>query len=265
MNTLQFLRIERCMDVKRLLVLIVLALIISLFAGCKKEMPYEIVKGEGAYYIVMDGAESKGFSPGLVFTDLKDMKYRMLNGYLSEEQLIMLSCFSRDEEGRILIPDLDNLWSITCPEGLYFQSVRMEAYKYMIGLKADGKPGFYVIPEDKAYFDNEMEGPTFGSKTEVEQYWDAERNAQVYLYQATDVRNGESCKIPCKKVFYTIRDGEKVFCVTERYELDVSETVPVDVEITFNDNGRVFHLYMRDFNELPTADWITQFGFCEYE
>ena len=253
---------------KRLMTMVAAMLVLCLLTGCEKEMPYEIVKGDGAYYIVTDGKtdiKSPGRVPGLVFNDIKDMKYRMLNGYLSEEQLTELSLFSRDEEGRIIIPDLDNLWSITCPERLHIRSVLMKSNKYLIELKADGKPGFYVIPEDKAYFDKEMEGPTFGSKIEVEQYWDAERNAQVYLYQVADVQKGETRKVPRKKVFYTIKEGKKIFCVTEMYELDVSETVPVDVEITFNDNGRIFHLYMPDFNELPTADWITQFGYCEYE
>ena len=86
---------------------------------------YTIEKEDGEYYLVMDEIYSETgnslnceVEPTVLFKSVKEMRDSILNGTLTEEQKNTIAKFSKDENGKIIIFDLNNLFQPILPSDL---------------------------------------------------------------------------------------------------------------------------------------------------
>ena len=238
-------------------------------------MPYEIVKDEGGYFIIMGDKYPIPAQSNLdilpipiwvQFYSVKDMKNNLMNGALNEWELYQLSRFERDQQGRVIVPDLDNLWDVTYPEELWVKCVTMTGYKYHITLEGEEMSDFSIYLRDQAEFDEAMEALVSLDDPKIyEQFWDSNSDSMVYLYRKKGYEEGKLYERYFKIVVYTVSEGDKLFCIRETYALSESKTVPFRMEVHLRDNGKYLEFSLGRLNEAPTEEWLKQFGFCEYE
>jgi hypothetical protein len=259
---------------KKLFCIIALGLALCSLIGCvkkqpyerAKELPYELVKGDGAYYLVMDeekypapDPEMCEYAPTVHFYTVGDMRDCFLNGKLTEKQLAELARFPRDKQGRIKIPDLDNLWDVTYPEGVVLKSVSLEAGWIFMIMDEPGGERFFVNQYSLKVFDDEMaymeSWPENDADQLTKQYMDTDRGAMVYLFEEKATKN----------VVYTITDERKTIFVREWYDLNKSETVADSVSVYIRENDVCIGFFLHEFSEPPTAEWISQFGIIDYK
>lgn len=254
---------------KKLFSIISFVLMVCFLTGCANKMPYEIVKEDGEYYLVFDeekyshdDSERCGITYFTTFENIEAMKNGLLYGQMSEKQLEQVSMFRRDEQGRVEIPDLDNLWDITYPDGSELHFVYLQDDRYALNVKAEGMGYFFVNETTQKQFDEEMSyidsWPEEDEEWLEEQYLDTQSGAMVY-HHIDSVGNKRIMYV------YTIIDGEKTICVREEYRLEESETLPFYVNVAIGEKGRYVDIYINDISQAPTVEWISQFGICDYE
>lgn len=108
--------------------LLLIVVILSQITGCAskaehQEVPaYQYIDGEGNDYIILNMQFREelhlqcGPEPHVEFLSLEEMIHDLKTGNLTEEELYELSRMTKDEAGRIIIPDLDALYQPKLPE-----------------------------------------------------------------------------------------------------------------------------------------------------
>ena len=85
---------------------------------------YEIEVVDGEYYVVFENEKYKNnvnasqIEPSLMFSSVAEMKDKLLNGKLTEDEIKILSTFSKDSAGKIKTPNLEKLFTPTAPENV---------------------------------------------------------------------------------------------------------------------------------------------------
>lgn len=112
---------------KKLLCLITTVLsLLLLLVGCSSEdgslENYALVKEDGAYYVIMDREDPTkdeiGYLPvpHIDFDSFEEMIADFQNGDFSEHELDFLARHPRTEDGKILVPNLDELIEPVLPD-----------------------------------------------------------------------------------------------------------------------------------------------------
>lgn len=256
---------------KRIISTIAAVLLLCSLAACsQKKVPYEIKEIDGDWYLIVD-EELRYEHPkdmcgiydcSLYFGSLEEMRSDLLLGNLTDRELQHLGMFTRDEEGKARICDLDNLWECAYPESLDVGSVSLKNSRYIFALIGDHLESaiFYLYPQDQwhesvefyANYDQYDRVEHCGKDTEED------RNAIVFVYKL----NKEETER--KLVVYTISEEDKTLHVYEWYDLAESSEVPSDVEIYGEHHGDYFYVSIDGLTERPSVEWLSLFGIKEY-
>ena len=119
---------------KKFIVSVMIVSILLPLCGCttQEEPAYLYVDGEGYDYIIlnMDFSQYKTDDCRgawrIDFESPEEMIRDLTTGSLTEDELYELSRMRKDEQGRVIIPDLDNLYRCMHPELTELRKVRLE-------------------------------------------------------------------------------------------------------------------------------------------
>ncbi|MBE6639430.1 MAG: hypothetical protein E7616_08300 [Ruminococcaceae bacterium] len=235
---------------------------------------YEIEMIDGQYYLVFEDEKYKNnvnasqVEPYLTFSSVAEMKDKVLNGKLTEEEIKTMSTFTKDSASKIRIPNLEKVYTPIVPENITCSaSVWMNSVGYSVELLSkDCYVSLFEVQSKERYEEKlkETKDKLHNNKlvtiTKTEQTDD--RDATVYWYTTS---SGE-----LKKIEYTIVTEKAELFVTETYCLRlnhdlmaVSDTIPQGVQIHGNLGDRYFYCSVYECTERPSVEWLSSFGLAE--
>ena len=259
---------------KKLFSIIALVLALCCLAGCAKKMPYEIVKEDGETYLVMDeekypssNSDQCTWTPAVYFNDMEEMLNDFQTGNFTELELLELSRFPRNEEGGVIVTALDDLWYATYPEGTSPFGIKFCSSQYTIYMNSDGYHHIIIEGLSEKAFETSLAWDILITEREdtkiVDQYEQADRNATVYHYYRNYTDGKEEKYDPRISAIYTIEEGVKKIYVCENY--DNIEEIPTSIYVYISDGGRYAYMNLDEPEVKPSAEWLSQFGMCDYE
>lgn len=201
------------------------------------------------------------------YTSLNAMKRGILSGKFTKNQLATLSVTGTlNSSGDLVITNLDLLFEAKLPEDMGYYAIHWMGDQYSFSIDSNGimgkRPngGFYYLPDEEAYNQRiAAENAMLFENDELEfllEETDAERDGTVYTWQY----NGYTTK----RIIYTCESEGKELLVHEQYYTEQSSEVPHDIQIWGKENGAWFYVYLRDFDERPSYEWVTSFGLKPY-
>lgn len=260
-------------------------LIVILLCACSTETltsnkKYKILKKDSNFYIEFQSNQtaeeqsenvlshlSVGISKSYPkFNSISDMRAKILNGDISDEQIAVLQTDGTNNVLEICNPN--NLYDLALPKNLAYDYILWYGDTYSFEIEDDSFMGYVFYSNEEAYnqefsekySDFLMEKHSVISDTVI-----SERNARV-VHSMNDA--GEF-----KNMFYTISTttGDTLY-VKEEYVLryfgdetltdtyEVSETIPANIRI-FGSNGTYYYYgWLKGFEERPSVEWLSSFG-----
>ncbi|MBE6639790.1 MAG: hypothetical protein E7616_10185 [Ruminococcaceae bacterium] len=235
---------------------------------------YEIEMINGEYYVVFEEEKYKNnvnasqVEPYLTFSSVSEMKDKVLNGKLTEEEIKTMSTFSKDETGRVKVCNFEKLYIPSLPEDVVFTGQIVWAGEtYYPSLKSDSCGVHTFAVQTKELYDYKLKDTIdkiHNNKlvTITETIQTEERNAMVYLHTTSA---GEF-----KRVEYKITTDKGAIFVAENYRLEtiytteqISETIPYRVELHGNLGDHYFYCSISNPTERPSVEWLSSFGLVE--
>ena len=132
--------------------LIGLVLVIAMLAGCSTkelvsqpaqtepsiDLPYEIIRDDDGYYLLLDDSSttdneaevSSQLLKFIHFGSMDEMVRDIKTGNFTEKELLILSIFPKDEDGRTILCDLSKLYDAYAPEQLGEKSITWYGNRY---------------------------------------------------------------------------------------------------------------------------------------
>ena len=236
---------------------------------------YKIEKEDGNYFLIFDeiynnkaddGFMGCEYAPFIYFHSVKEMKEKVLNGKLTDEQKEIMSRFPKDEHGKIRIIDFNSLYKPILPSDLDCAGIEWEGYSYSYCVlnKQNIHEG-YITLLDKSEYDRDFQYKFIDIiqnnplvtiiKTETE----IERNATIYYCKTGSADT--------KTIVYKISVPNGELYIKEQYcvshisdSVECSDTIPQIVTIIGSMNGGYFQHYVVSPSERPGVEWLSQFG-----
>lgn len=239
---------------------------------------YTVERIEGACYISFAGGndirdeEQDGLAQQLThisFSTVDEMYDAIRNGTLTDHQMAVIrNSFTRKDKG-FVFPDVERLLTPVLPPHLQVAGVGLTDDVYTYSLRSDSEAlsgSMRVLPEAlyravyeyeyTNYFNNDnitvvstQESTLEGVPCEVTEFTTSV--ARIRMYRLQLQAEGRTLSVQIK---YVIETSSSL--------LDASETVPSGITVYYEKNGRCLEIYLSDFDEMPSLDWITSFD-CE--
>ena len=268
--------------------LIGLVLVIAMLAGCSTkelvsqpaqteppiDLPYEIIRDDDGYYLLLDDSsttdnEAEGSSQLLNFMhfgSMDEMVQDIKTGNFTEKELLILSIFPKDEDGRTILCDLSKLYDAYAPEQLGEKSITWFGNRYMFSfgdkekeLHCNMRIGFSNAEKEEciAQLMNFADASNFTLlSTELVE----DRNATVVTH-ISGVHDGIRER---KTVYYTLKDSNKEVFVCEDYSYAEDE-VPYFIEMYGTENGMNYRVsFAVEGQDRPSVEFLMSFGVREY-
>ena len=205
----------------------------------------------------------------VIFDSLREMKDSVINGKLTEEQLMTVASFEKNEDGSIKICDMQKLYAPKAPAGFEVSKVTWSGETYAFILQNNGIAVSLTYLTEDGYNAKYEESKSFADNKNITVQKTeniAERNA-VATYYTTSVAS-------IKKLTYDIKIDDTVLHIEEEYILEIknnvletSETVPHDISVygENKENGTRFFVYVSDLAERPSIEWLSCFDMEAYK
>lgn len=247
---------------------------IVLLAGCTPKK-YQYIDGDGYDYLIvnkeydvytettLDSCEPEPYIQISKSKDdpIKEMIEKIKTGDFTEYEFHLLCRMETDEEGRVILPDLNNLLEVIPPEGVQLNSmVIRNAGKYSLC----GEHVTVTIGTERTLginFQNFLDKPSSAIITETSTETEIEAARTAYYI---DVWDGT------RKFMYLIQTESAVYYVEEKR--DPKAGAPGEYE-KYGDQIRMYtkigdDLYMRiivtKHEEQNNIDWLTSFSVKPY-
>ncbi len=234
---------------------------------------YSLVEEKGNHYIIFDNASSLpedssnlAVAPSITFKTVKEFHNSVTKNLLTEEQKKEMTRFKKDEQGRILSCDFDNLYTPTTPDASSSRVIWYGSYYYFTASWEDGRSAkvqnFEQSDFEKKYqedYVNIYKNPLITvSSTEI-----IEGNKEVTYYSTNA---GEF-----KDFRYSLSSEGKTIYVHKLYRLKLnhnlatpSDIVPASISLFCTEEDRYYTVKLHGLKEDPTDEWLLQFGLTKY-
>ncbi|MBQ8742803.1 MAG: hypothetical protein IJZ03_09180 [Clostridia bacterium] len=207
-------------------------------------------------------------APSISFASVDEMKEKVLGGKLSENEILTMSQFKKNEIGRIEIIDFSSIRTPSLPTNSDINGVNWTGDSYSVSFKSEicSYGIIHVLDKDafdtafKRNYEDVLHNNKLVNIHKTEKVTD--RNATVYHYTT---HAGE-----LKEIRYSIKlkDGELFIRETYRISMkdnsvQVSDTIPSGIDILGDFDGYYFDVFISVLNERPSAEWLSSFGTTE--
>lgn len=235
---------------------------------------YDIFEKNGEFYVAFDQATlSESFISqncqlgSVTFSSVEEFKKTVEEKAFSNSQLlIMYKAFPKNSDGTIKICDVNNLRVPQLPEDLEYGGVSWigENYSYLLQSSGGIHGSFHCYTDDvykRNYIEEYEELFSRDTIRLTGRDWEEERNADIYYYSTSTASS--------KRIRYTLHNeaNNETLIIDEQYVLSLnhnllptSDTVPLSIHIYGGRSGSHFVIYLTDFTERPSVEWLAQFG-----
>ena len=170
---------------------------------------------------------------------------------------IIRTVFPKNENG-IMVFDIDHAYDAEIPTGFRVESVWWYGPIYTFELI--GTSNCHATPMTRDYYQARF-------AREYETFFDREQ-IRVTKRELVDDRNAEiiwfeTDLATLKQIRYTLSNGvivEEEYRLTSRINAQVSETVPLMINLFGEMNGSCFCVTIGGLNDRPSVEWLSQFG-----
>lgn len=267
--------------------IVVFALIVALLAGCSAKIsapkqpqngslvnaPYDIVIEDGEYYLVLtneiagentSGPNTSEKKPAIEFASINEMVQDINTGKFTDDEMRQLSKFKTDDNGRIIICNLSNLYDARTPEQYETKRIVWYGDEYVFHF-FNGTDFCCQISQVGTRANLEQMITRAKNKTEEDFYIELstqqieERNATVITYTTATADDHQRFK----NVYYTIAAGNKELFVFEEYGAD-SDSKPHSIYLYGTEDGINYTVALEQLQERPSVEWLSQFGLRKY-
>ena len=234
-------------------VLTALVLIMVIVAGCGTPA-YQYVDEEATDYLILNmeipdkNEIGSRYEWNVTFASVEEMIQDLKTGNFTEDELYELSRMVKDDEGRTILPDLDNLYEPVFPGEADLLMVRLvggKRYEYQY-------EDFSFVMLKEVWYNDLLETFSFDSAPVLrpgdtnDHRWDITDGSYYYYIIQTDTK--------------TMYVREMIYLSEEQ------DIVPVRIEVyfEFEDNLYVEVVFPQPA-ELPTIEWLSSFAMKPYE
>lgn len=271
---------------KRIICIILVALWLAVLSGCaensldnkqngqvNKDMPYTIQTENGNCFLAFkdgyitsdDGGntDNQELVKYICFSSIEEMINDIQTGNFSEKELEKILEFPKDENERVFICNLSNMYTACYPSDMELKHVTWyggDGYSFSLSADEDGPKGLIRFLNQKSYEEDIIFYSNFDENPLIEEISvssDPERNAVVYDYVTSF---GDKFKL----LFYAIGEGTDLLYIAETYAMEDSDIVPGDISIWGQSEGKYFYVFINRLQERPSVEWLSQFGIREY-
>ena len=268
--------------------LIGLILIIAMLAGCSTkesvskpaqtepsiDLPYEIIRDDDGYYLLLDDSSttdneaevSSQLLKFIHFGSMDEMVQDIKTGNFTEKELLILSIFPKDEDGRTILCDLSKLYEAYAPEQLGEKSITWYGNRYTFSFGDKEKELHYNMrigfsnTQKEERIEQLMTGADKRNFTLLSTESAEDRNATVVTH-ISGVYDGIRER---KTVYYTLKDSNKEVFVCEDYSYAEDE-VPYFIEMYGTENGMNYRVsFAVEGQDRPSVEFLMSFGVREY-
>lgn len=172
---------------------------------------------------------------------------------------IIRTAFPKNENG-IMVFDIDHAYDAESPTGFRVESVGWYGPFYTFRLIGTSNCHATLTPMPRDYYQARF-------AREYETFFDREQ-IRVTKRELVDDRNAEiiwfeTDLATLKQIRYTLSNGvivEEEYRLTSRINAQVSETVPLMINLFGEMNGSCFCVTIDELNDRPSVEWLSQFG-----
>lgn len=172
---------------------------------------------------------------------------------------IIRTVFPKNENG-IMVFDIDHAYDAEIPTGFRVESVWWYGPFYTFELIDTSNCHATLTPMTRDYYQARF-------AREYETFFDREQ-IRVTKRELVDDRNAEiiwfeTDLATLKQIRYTLSNGvivEEEYRLTSRINAQVSETVPLMINLFGEMNGSCFCVTIGGLNDRPSVEWLSQFG-----
>lgn len=212
---------------------------------------------------------------GVTFESMKDFKDTVVGGKLTDAQKVSVALFKKDEAGNIMTPDFNNLYVPVLPSGCtVVGGVYWSGSSYSFSINGDERASvvsFAIMPEE-----------SYNAKYEYKCQLVSDDNDLIEITKTEELDGGKTaiyhttCVGEFMRLTYTLTSGNKTCTVFKKYALDIhdislkddiptSSTVPVDICLYFEENGRHYIVYnIKPHGEDVDDSFLMSFGITRY-
>lgn len=247
---------------------IVMFTVIAILCGCSS-LPDHLEKENGEYYLLMESNEVTHpddscfypVYPVVMFDSIEEMKNDIESLNFTEEELEAIETFDRDEEGRIMICDLDLLYQPVFPSDLPEYRVEWTGvnYAFLFGHSGDPNRVWFELTSQEYYereVGNLLDEDNYAEMTSQSE---EDRNATVYYYTVPLYDEGVHTDVERKRVIYTYDKDGNTFYVYEYYDV-ASNPAPKYIDVYGTVADKYVHLYVSNLTVRPSIEWLSSFG-----
>ena len=259
---------------------ILFALLICVgFAACTNaNKDYSLSQENGQHYLVFDDITKyeripeEGVNIGIdayvSFSSMTEFRDAVIKGKLTDHQKTTIANhFRKDENGNVLICDMNNLYVPIAPEGSSIDKVDWTGQTYSVSLTLDSGVdcGYGNLPE-KDY-----------QSRYQQDYVELFNNNNITVTSQTVDKNGKTITrydtdtSTYKSIQYTMTAGNKTIAVEKSYCLktnssssDTSGSIPYRVNLYCTEGDQYYIFVLSDFDIAPTDQWLLKFGITEF-
>lgn len=234
---------------------------------------YRLDKENGAWYLEFKDEESGRYENFAThFDSVADFYERLLYKGLPKQALAYAkNFFWRDDNGRIRLLDIENIYTIVLPCGCTeFSKYSVEWNGHRLGEHIDCEhASFIVMLPSEVRFDGKITAyeSAYSACFDNNTRWHkqivlseekiAERDATVYRWKF------ESDEDVDVYVDYVLTRGEKKVYVNEHYSEEAwlkESRKPSSVAVCIEEDGIRYYCMLSSLQERPSEDWLLSFG-----
>jgi len=241
---------------------------LTLLSGCNGG--YQYVENGDESYVVLKSLFTDVFTNDKIvtgsveFASVSEMKTDILDGCFTKDEMLVIKCFDKNENGAVHVCSVESLLEPTLPSiyELDYISWRGKSYSFVLKAKSMADKPFlaYMEPIEPETMDAELQEKFYRKRwgnrvtgTDV----DAERNGKIiYFLDEYDAEN--------KAIVYSIEHDRTTLYVVETYFSTHSDSIPAKIRLWGNANGECFYVHI----DVPATrlgmDELKAFGVKEY-
>lgn len=252
----------------------IVVIAITTLCSCSS-LPEHLVKENGSYYLIVDELNSDSYSannsslriaPSLRFESIEELKNDIETANFTKSELKELRRFEKDEDGKILICNLDDLYEPVFPAEYSEYTVILVGnyYNFRAETAADSNSVYFQVTTQE-HFERERD-EILSSGDDLREATTSvvgDRNATVYTYSATESDGKRRTEVERKRLIYSFEKDGETFYVLESYRYS-SDSTPYMITVCGPSKDKYIILYITDLQTRPSIEWLSSFGLVEY-
>ena len=251
-----------------------------LFTGCSEDTT--MIKEEDGFYLQFNTPTEKPvhiglqMAPKIRFESLGQMLQTIRSGKFTQAQMEKLIEFDWDEQGRVILFDLDHVLEPVCPSGYGDMAVIWsgKSYAFLFQSPFEAKESdFFIITEESYYIEQTEHYQNFDEFRECDRVTTENRDGTevtVFDYTYSAYNGGYAFPTPYKLCTYTLTDDNTELFIVETYEPNVDLETPASVKVYGKSAYGYFHITVKGATSRPSPEWLLEFdlkpyNFVQYE